>query len=128
MLVLSYCICDSLFQAYKFQEDFKSALEGFSQASLLDPGWKEPELQEKRLLMYLTCVADLVEAKVWFVFTSPLQLEGSETQVLFSCTGDCKWLKLCQFFWFSYSRTQWLKHLWNHENLLETGVVQANEC
>lgn len=76
MLVLSYGICNFLLQAYKFQEDFKSALEGFSQASLLDPGWKEPELQEKRLLMYLTCVADLVEAKVWLAFLSPLQLAG----------------------------------------------------
>ena len=23
---------------------------------------------------------------------------------------------------------QWLKHLWNHENMFETGVVQASEC
>ena len=23
---------------------------------------------------------------------------------------------------------QWLEHLWNHENMFETGVVQANEC
>ena len=23
---------------------------------------------------------------------------------------------------------QWLKHLWNHENMFETGVVRANEC
>ena len=23
---------------------------------------------------------------------------------------------------------QWLKHLWNHENMFQTGVVQANEC
>ena len=23
---------------------------------------------------------------------------------------------------------QWLEHLWNHENMLETGVVRANEC
>ena len=23
---------------------------------------------------------------------------------------------------------QWLKHLWNHENMFETGVAQANEC
>ena len=22
---------------------------------------------------------------------------------------------------------QWLKHLWNHENMFETGVVQMNE-
>ena len=23
---------------------------------------------------------------------------------------------------------QWLKHLWNHENMFETVVVRANEC
>ena len=23
---------------------------------------------------------------------------------------------------------QWLKHLWNHANMFETGVVRANEC
>ena len=23
---------------------------------------------------------------------------------------------------------QWLQHLWNHENMFKTGVVQANEC
>ena len=23
---------------------------------------------------------------------------------------------------------QWLEHLWNHENMFETGVVRASEC
>ena len=23
---------------------------------------------------------------------------------------------------------QWLEHLWNHENMFETGVVRAYEC
>ena len=23
---------------------------------------------------------------------------------------------------------QWLEHIWNHENMFETGVVRANEC
>ena len=23
---------------------------------------------------------------------------------------------------------QWFEHLWNHENMFETGVVRANEC
>ena len=23
---------------------------------------------------------------------------------------------------------KWLEHLWDHENMLETGVVRANEC
>ena len=25
-------------------------------------------------------------------------------------------------------KLQWLKHIWNHENMFETGVVRANEC
>ena len=25
-------------------------------------------------------------------------------------------------------KLQWLKHLWNHVNMLETGVVWANKC
>ena len=23
---------------------------------------------------------------------------------------------------------QWLEHLWNHENMFDTGVVRANQC
>ena len=23
---------------------------------------------------------------------------------------------------------QWLEYFWNHENMLDTGVVRANEC
>ena len=23
---------------------------------------------------------------------------------------------------------EWLEHLWNHENIFETGVIRANEC
>ena len=26
------------------------------------------------------------------------------------------------------AKLQWLKHLWNHEKMFETGVVLANEC
>ena len=25
-------------------------------------------------------------------------------------------------------KLQWLEHLWNHENMSETGIVRANEC
>ena len=28
----------------------------------------------------------------------------------------------------STAELQWLKHLWNHENIFETGVVRASEC
>ena len=33
-------------------------------------------------------------------------------------------LKLCRA---STVELQWLEHLWDHENLFETGVVRANE-
>ena len=23
---------------------------------------------------------------------------------------------------------QWLEHLWNHENMFETGAIRVNEC
>ena len=28
----------------------------------------------------------------------------------------------------STAEVQWLGHLWNHENMFETGVVRASEC
>ena len=31
--------------------------------------------------------------------------------------------------WFDVTaELQWLEHLWDHENMFETGVVRANEC
>ncbi|XP_052233486.1 tetratricopeptide repeat protein 5-like isoform X2 [Dreissena polymorpha] len=48
---------------YKFEENYAQALEGFSHASLLDPGWREPLIQEQRLLTYLSSVAEMVEEK-----------------------------------------------------------------
>ena len=51
-------------KVYRFEEDFQAALEGFSKASQLDPGWKEPEQQEKSLMNYLTVVTEMIEAKV----------------------------------------------------------------
>jgi hypothetical protein len=53
-----------LFKAFKFEEDFQKALEGFSHASLLDPSWNAPEAQEKQLCSYLTSVSEMIEAKV----------------------------------------------------------------
>ena len=32
------------------------------------------------------------------------------------------------FLWVSTVEPQWLEHLWDHENMSKTGVVQANEC
>lgn len=51
-------------QVYKFEENFQAALEGFSHAALLDPGWKEPLVQEQRLLSYLASVTEMIDEKV----------------------------------------------------------------
>lgn len=37
----------------KYEEEFKSALESFAQASALDPTWQEPRGQEAVLIKYL---------------------------------------------------------------------------
>ena len=41
-------------------------------------------------------------------------------------------LLLLNVCWFTVNlytvELQWLQHLWNHENMFEIGVVQANEC
>ena len=39
--------------ALKYEEEFKSALESFAQASALDPTWQEPRGQEAVLIKYL---------------------------------------------------------------------------
>ncbi|KAL5022265.1 hypothetical protein ScPMuIL_001420 [Solemya velum] len=49
--------------AYKYQEDYQSALEGFSRAAQLDPGWDEPTDCEKKLITYLTNVTELTNNK-----------------------------------------------------------------
>lgn len=43
---------------------YGSALEGYSRAAALNPGWDEPIEKEKQLLDYLRKVADLMENKV----------------------------------------------------------------
>ena len=47
----------------------------------------------------------------------PIALRGpaNSSEKLYFCLWKCT-VKL-----------QWLGHLWNHENMLETGVVRANE-
>lgn len=43
---------------------YGSALEGYSRAAALNPGWDEPIEKEKQLLDYLRKVTDLMENKV----------------------------------------------------------------
>ena len=35
---------------------------------------------------------------------------------------------MCSNELFNTVELQWLEHLWNHENMFQIGVVQANEC
>lgn len=59
-------------QAYKFEEDFQSALEGYSHASLLDPSWSVPESEERQLIAHLNSVKEMIEAKVFLAYTETL--------------------------------------------------------
>ncbi|XP_076109796.1 tetratricopeptide repeat protein 5-like [Mytilus galloprovincialis] len=49
--------------AFKYEEDYQAAVEGFSMASKLDPTWTEPGEHEKNLMSYLTNLRDLTEQK-----------------------------------------------------------------
>ncbi|KAM9836410.1 tetratricopeptide repeat protein 5 [Aulostomus maculatus] len=48
---------------FQYEEMFGSALEGYSRAAVLDPGWKEPPEREKQLLEYLGKVTELLQNK-----------------------------------------------------------------
>ena len=54
--------------------------------------------------------------------------EGTQTYSVFKITSKlyilCRrtlWARIAVEF-------QWLEHLWDYENMFETGVVRANEC
>jgi len=49
--------------ALKYEEEFKSALESFAQASALDPTWQEPRGQEAVLIKYLQDIVTLLELR-----------------------------------------------------------------
>ncbi|CAG2250322.1 Tetratricopeptide repeat protein 5 [Mytilus edulis] len=49
--------------AFKYEEDYQAAVDGFSMASKLDPTWTEPGEHEKNLMSYLTNLRDLTEQK-----------------------------------------------------------------
>lgn len=48
---------------FKYQEEFKLALESFYEASLYDPTWEPPRNKQKQLLRYLQEIQDLVLTK-----------------------------------------------------------------
>lgn len=49
--------------AYKYEEEYKLALESFSQAQALDPMWESPKQKANELLKYLSTVQELVNQK-----------------------------------------------------------------
>lgn len=49
---------------FQYEEMFGFALEGFSRAAMLNPGWEEPIEKEKQLLEYLRKVTELLQNKV----------------------------------------------------------------
>lgn len=52
-------------KAYKYQEEYQKALEGFSKAMALDAGWMEPQEQEMRLMDYLSRLTTLQSSQVF---------------------------------------------------------------
>lgn len=52
-------------KAYKYQEEYQKALEGFSKAMALDAGWVEPQEQEMRLMDYLSRLTTLQSSQVF---------------------------------------------------------------
>lgn len=53
---------------FQYEEMFGSALEGYSRAVALNPGWDDPIMKEKQLLDYLRNVTELLQNKVLFIF------------------------------------------------------------
>lgn len=51
---------------FQYEEMFGSALEGYSRAAALNPGWDDPVMKEKQLLDYLRNVTELLQSKVSF--------------------------------------------------------------
>ena len=50
-------------QALKYQEEYKSALESFERAILLDPTWEIPQTKRDELLKYLKDVQNSINCK-----------------------------------------------------------------
>ena len=49
------------FQALKFEEDYKTALNCFSTSKALDPTWDSATAQENALLKHLNSIQQLLE-------------------------------------------------------------------
>ncbi|XP_030740761.1 tetratricopeptide repeat protein 5 [Echinops telfairi] len=48
---------------HKYEESYGEALDGFSRAAALDPGWPEPQQREQQLLEFLERLTSLLESK-----------------------------------------------------------------
>ncbi|XP_033753978.1 tetratricopeptide repeat protein 5-like [Pecten maximus] len=49
--------------AYKYQEEYQSALDGFDSAAWMDPSWPEPRIKEQELMSFLRKTTELTETK-----------------------------------------------------------------
>ncbi|XP_033992684.1 tetratricopeptide repeat protein 5 [Trematomus bernacchii] len=48
---------------FQYEEMFGSALDGYTRAAALDPGWEDARVREKQLLEYLRKVTELIQNK-----------------------------------------------------------------
>lgn len=56
--------CPFCHQLFQYEEMYSSALDGYSRAAALDPGWEDAQEREKQLLKYLDQITMLLETKV----------------------------------------------------------------
>ncbi|TNM93773.1 hypothetical protein fugu_001949 [Takifugu bimaculatus] len=71
---------------FQYEEMFGSALEGYSRAVALNPGWDDPIMKEKQLLDYLRNVTELLQNKGK---TKPRRLQKMLSNLSVSELGPC---------------------------------------
>uniref|UniRef100_H3D645 Tetratricopeptide repeat domain 5 n=1 Tax=Tetraodon nigroviridis TaxID=99883 RepID=H3D645_TETNG len=71
---------------FQYEEMFGSALEGYSRAAALNPGWEDPVMKEKQLLDYLRNVTELLQNKGK---TKPRRLQKMLSNLSASELGPC---------------------------------------
>lgn len=71
---------------FQYEEMFGSALEGYSRAAALNPGWDDPIMKEKQLLDYLRNVTELLQNKGKM---KPRRLQKMLSNLIASELGPC---------------------------------------
>ena len=59
-------------QAYRYQEEYELALDGFGKAAVLDPEWNDPKEERRKLENYLRNTQKYIEEKVNHGITNAL--------------------------------------------------------